>query len=123
MNIGDTVKSINPDGQIQDAGQVVAIFEANFFLQSMKWPDPDHIWGRLYPDWKNSPIVGEWFETPQRTATLEEWTTSAEQQGHSRQLAERTYKAQCPVTNFVAFPIEDLQVQKGGEFQDQSEDS
>jgi hypothetical protein len=111
MKVGAIVRSKNPNGQIKVPGKVAAILDAEFYLNYMmpKGLNPDIIWGKTCPNWKKEEVVIVFFATPQRTATLNEWVESGMVKGYSQKQLEREYKAKCPVTNTVVFPVADLE--------------
>jgi len=111
LGLGDKVRSINPDGQVKAVGKVVTLFDPEYFVEHaiQKKYNPDLIWKKKYPDWKTKPIIGVWFETPQKTATLEEWVETGMSKGYSKEFCEKNYKLG-PVTHHLTFPLDDLEV-------------
>lgn len=110
IEIGDKVRSKNPEGSFQSEGFVVALFHPNYFILKFCKQDPDTMWAKGYPDWKQKPVVLVYFETPQRSATLKEWIASGVDQGYDPEECEKNYEELCPITNQTAFPHDDLEV-------------
>jgi hypothetical protein len=108
IGINSKVKSRNPRGSIQDVGTVIALFQVDYFLLQAKY-DPDHVWAKNYPDWKQKPVALVYFEKPQRTATLQEWIDGAKLKNIPEEEARADYEERCPTLRQTAFPIDDLE--------------
>jgi len=116
LKIGDSVKSKNPDGQVKIEGVIVGLMKADFYVDSVlnnngrRIPeiDPDIIWGKTNPTWRQQFVAFVFFNFPQRTATKEEWVESGVRQGFYREDCENNYERQCPVTQYMAMPVGDL---------------
>ena len=116
--IGDTVRSKNPNGQVKIPGTLVGLLKADFYVDTMlndngkrnPHVDPDVVWGRLNPNWRNEPVAIVFFNIPQKSATKEEWVESGVQQGFRREDCEASYEHQCPFINQIVLPVNDLEL-------------
>ena len=107
MKIGDTVKSKNPTGAVQVSGRVIALFDPIYCGKFLSH-NPDSTWKIKFPDWQSKPIVLVALEKPSRTATLEEWIASGALSGVSEEDCRKTYDENCPITDQMLFPMDDL---------------
>jgi hypothetical protein len=116
FGVNSMVQSTNPAGEVQSPGRVVAMFEAEYFLEKMchRTMDPDPVWRIKFPDWKDKPVVIVSFLEPHRTANFEEWM----EQGKVKQINPRewsedewreNYEANCPKMYEMCFPYDDLE--------------
>lgn len=114
IKIGDKVRSKNPTGQVKIAGTVVGLVKADFYTDKIlnHQIDPDVIWGKANPNWKKELVAFIFFDSPQRTATKEEWVESGVKQGFRKEDCERSYDKQCPITQSMVLPIGDLETVK-----------
>jgi hypothetical protein len=115
MKIGDIVKSKNKSGQIKEKAKLVGILDANFYINYMlpkgfKLDALDTIWSKVCPNWKNENVAIILLDSPQRSATLEEWVESGMAGGFKKEDLERNYEEQCPMIPTVAVPIKDLKL-------------
>lgn len=91
-------------------GEVCGIVAAGLYhATTQKSLDSYGCWNDLYPDWIEKPIVYVRFEESRKTVTKEEFAKYLPE-GLKQYDLDTLYAFQVPVTNVIAYPIEDLEL-------------
>lgn len=104
MKINDKVRSKNKDGMFQGIGTVKALFDSQYYANMVK-VNLDSTWSVKFPDWKEKPVVVVVFDEYKKSATEKEWIESAMLQNKVT-----TDYSNCPMTNCLSFPYDDLEL-------------
>ena len=93
------------------AGEVCGIVKAGLYVASTgnKPIDSFCCWNDLYPDWPEKPIVYVRFEETRRTVTFEEFCKYIPDERYHEYDLKTIYAFQIPITNVIAYPIDDLE--------------
>lgn len=111
INAGDIVRSINPNGSVKEVGQVVAIYEPQYFMENLcaQDSDPSKAWAERFPDWDEKPIILVSFPSKHKIATITEWIRDGMKKGLTQEQCVAEYQF-CPTLSRMAFPYDDLEI-------------
>ena len=90
-------------------GTVIAAFTPEYFLRVCTVSGIDETWSQTHPGWREVPVVLIKFDEARKSATFEEWVTSAQLKGiicwsKNETLMRQQYEDQCPVVFETAMP-------------------
>jgi hypothetical protein len=106
LNLNDKVivKSDNVFGK--NVGTVKGIFDADYYysLYPSSQSNLDETWTLKFPEWKSKCVAIVLFQVSVKIASEEEWISNSLRKG----ITHASY-SMCPSTNFMAFPIDDLE--------------
>ena len=110
ISIGNRVY-LKKTGQLANA-TVVGIIDSARYNRLVLFKN-EEVWGKLYPNWMDKPIVFVEFDKPQRNCTFEEFCTNYKDNPDFQSLCESDkeyYYLRIPPVYFVSAPIDDVEV-------------
>ncbi len=111
LKINTIVKSKNLKGAVKASGRIVKIYNGEEYAAIISNVYNTNItpWDTDFPEWKTKPVYVVMFDMPFKSCTPEQWVSHAVQKGIKAEKAINTYGTECPCTQIMCFPADDLE--------------
>lgn len=94
MQINDRVRC-----ESGEEGTIIAIFRSDVYMIFYEFTHREEFIGwSSYPDWKEKPVYKVHLDVPRKSATLEQWVSTAIEKGINKEEAQKDY-FNCPVVS------------------------